>query len=35
LDFTDKSGAESGCREVFKELKSRSRGDCVNSLSLF
>jgi hypothetical protein len=35
LDFTDKNGAESGCREVFKELKSRSRGDCVNSLSLF
>jgi hypothetical protein len=35
LDFTDKNGAEVGCREVFKELKSHSRGDCVNSLSLF
>jgi len=35
LDFTDKNGAEAGCREVFKELKSHSRGDCVNSLSLF
>lgn len=35
LDFTDKSGAQAGCREVFKELKSHSRGDCLNSLSLF
>ncbi len=35
LDFTDRGGAESGCREVFKEARSRVRGDCVNSLSLF
>lgn len=35
LDFTDKNGAEAGCREVFKELRSRSRGDCLNSLNLF
>ncbi len=35
LDFTDKSGAEIGCKEVFKELKSGSRGDCMKSVGLF
>ena len=35
LDFTDKSGAEGGCKEVFQKAKGRSRGDCLNSLSLF
>jgi hypothetical protein len=35
LDFTDKGGAESGCREVFKDGKGRSRADCLNSLSLW
>lgn len=35
LDFTDKGGAESGCREVFKDSKSHSRSDCLNSLTLF
>ena len=35
LDFADKDGAQKGCREVFKDSKSRSRGDCINSLTLF
>lgn len=35
LDFTDKNGADAGCREVFKTAKSKGRGDCVNSISLF
>jgi len=35
LDFTDKPGAESGCREIFKEAKSHGRADCASSLSLF
>lgn len=35
LDFTDRNGAEGGCREVFRELRSHSRGDCLSSLSLF
>lgn len=35
LDFTDKNGAESGCKEVFKELKSHSRNDCLKSVATF
>lgn len=35
LYYTDKSGAQTGCREVFKNSKSRNRGDCINSLNLF
>lgn len=35
LDFTDKTGAESGCKEVFKELKSHSRSDCLKFINLF
>lgn len=40
LDFgngvrTGKNGAEAGCKDVFKAGKSRSRGDCLNSLNTF
>jgi hypothetical protein len=35
LDFTDKNGAEAGCKDVFRTAKGRGRGDCLNSLSLF
>ncbi len=35
LDFTNKSGAETGCREIFKEAKSHGRADCSSSLGLF
>jgi hypothetical protein len=35
LDFTDKGGAERGCKDVFKEAKSKSRGECLSSLALF
>ena len=35
LDFADKNGADSGCREIFKSAKNRSRTDCVNSLGQF
>lgn len=36
LYFTDdKKTAQSACREIYKNSKSRSRGDCLNSLNLF
>lgn len=35
LDFTDKNGADHGCKEIFKTAKTRGRGDCLNSLALF
>ena len=35
LQLTDKIGAESGCRDIFKEKSSKGRGDCIHSLALF
>jgi len=36
LYFTNnKTTAQNACREIYKNAKSRSRGDCLNSLNLF
>jgi hypothetical protein len=35
LELGDRSGAQNGCREVFRNAQTRGRGDCLNSLSLF
>lgn len=35
LDFTDRQSAQSGCRDIFKNPRTRSRNDCANSLALF
>ena len=33
VDMVGKNSAQSGCKTVFKEGKSSSRGDCVNALA--
>lgn len=35
LDFTDRNGAEKGCKDVFSEKRSKSRSDCLSSLTIF
>lgn len=35
LDFGDRNQAMSGCKSVYKDLKSKGRKDCTTSLSIF